>query len=679
MEKPCGGEDLVADAQYHKPSLVCDIVMKGGITSGVTYPWAVCEIARTYRLRNIGGTSAGAIAAAVAAAAETGRSVKGAGFGRLASLPLRLPGNSPGSRDSVLFNLFQPNPPTARYFGILSASLRSKKSRWGIFGILGAAVRGAPVAAAAGASLGVATLALLIDLAAGNRGLGANAAAVSGVALGILLGALVTLVGGVGGVAFRLASRGLRDISENSFGLCRGYVEAKDKKEPVSNGDDMEIRDGRSRPKPLTTWLADELDALAWEGGKRLAGPEDRRQGAPLTLGDLADAGVNLKMFTTNLTEGSPYTLPVMNRTFYFDPKEFRKYFPKRVVAWMDKIAPKPEDARDQDERNDFALAAAHGLKPLPDPGDMPVVVITRFSLSFPVLLSAVPLWRIYDEPTPRVPKECWFSDGGITSNFPVHFFDSPLPRWPTFGINLGPAGPHELSANDESKNIQAPLKNGQGVVPRWSEIKGLIGFGHAIADTMQNWMDNAQTRVPGYNDRIVLVKHSTAEGGLNLNMERDLICRFATRGRKAGEFLVKRFSGESSTNDGDELSWTNHRWVRFRSVLPLIETMHSNLVRGYEWPPRPANLTYDQMIAGQHDYAAWCNDDQRDRVRHVMPKLIHLAKDWTHPPAPDPNNLPPPDLRVTPRPGTEPYDADSPFACGAPRPRPTIRIVRDF
>lgn len=40
----------------------CDVVMKGGITSGIVYPSAICELARTYRLMNIGGTSAGAIA-----------------------------------------------------------------------------------------------------------------------------------------------------------------------------------------------------------------------------------------------------------------------------------------------------------------------------------------------------------------------------------------------------------------------------------------------------------------------------------------------------------------------------------------------------------------------------------------------------------------------------------------
>jgi predicted acylesterase/phospholipase RssA len=49
----------------------CDLVMKGGITSGVVYPLAVVELARKYHFKNIGGTSAGAIAAAATAAGDT--------------------------------------------------------------------------------------------------------------------------------------------------------------------------------------------------------------------------------------------------------------------------------------------------------------------------------------------------------------------------------------------------------------------------------------------------------------------------------------------------------------------------------------------------------------------------------------------------------------------------------
>ena len=58
---------------YLHPTRSCDVVLKGGITSGVVYPHGLCELARTYRFSNVGGTSAGAIAAAGAAAAEHGR------------------------------------------------------------------------------------------------------------------------------------------------------------------------------------------------------------------------------------------------------------------------------------------------------------------------------------------------------------------------------------------------------------------------------------------------------------------------------------------------------------------------------------------------------------------------------------------------------------------------------
>lgn len=55
----------------------CDIVMKGGITSGIVYPYAILEIAKANRFRSIGGSSAGAIAAAFTAAAEYARTVRG--------------------------------------------------------------------------------------------------------------------------------------------------------------------------------------------------------------------------------------------------------------------------------------------------------------------------------------------------------------------------------------------------------------------------------------------------------------------------------------------------------------------------------------------------------------------------------------------------------------------------
>ena len=69
----------------------------------------------------------------------------------------------------------------------------------------------------------------------------------------------------------------------------------------------------------------------------------------------------------------------------------------------------------------------------------MPVVIAARLSLSFPILISAVPICAVdYTRPPGKMRLVVhWFSDGGISSNFPMHLFDSMWPRRPTFGIAL--------------------------------------------------------------------------------------------------------------------------------------------------------------------------------------------------------------------------------------------------
>jgi hypothetical protein len=121
-----------------QPKLECDIVMKGGITSGVIYPLAVCDLAKVYRLRSVGGASAGAIAAAAATAAEVGRATvaaaasgatnampvdaAGVGFMGLANLPDELTEEQPGGK-SRLFHLFRPQRSAKRLFGLLVAGM----------------------------------------------------------------------------------------------------------------------------------------------------------------------------------------------------------------------------------------------------------------------------------------------------------------------------------------------------------------------------------------------------------------------------------------------------------------------------------------------------------------------------------------------------------------------------
>ena len=76
-----------------------------------------------------------------------------------------------------------------------------------------------------------------------------------------------------------------------------------------------------------------------------------------------------------------------------------------------------------------------------PDPARLPLIVAARMSLSFPFLISGVPLWRrdftLLEEAERNKLRRCFFSDGGLSSNFPIHFFDHLLPNSPTFAISL--------------------------------------------------------------------------------------------------------------------------------------------------------------------------------------------------------------------------------------------------
>ena len=103
----------------------CDIVMKGGITSGVVYPPAICKLAEQYHFKNIGGTSAGAIAAALTAAAEYQRRQTGSNSGFDLVAKLRVGLGEVKSGDTQLFRLFQPDGSCARLFGILTRSLNA--------------------------------------------------------------------------------------------------------------------------------------------------------------------------------------------------------------------------------------------------------------------------------------------------------------------------------------------------------------------------------------------------------------------------------------------------------------------------------------------------------------------------------------------------------------------------
>ena len=105
-------ELTTTQSRYDAANLECDLVMKGGITSGVVYPLAVCRVAEKYRLRNIGGASAGAIARGGRWAGEYGRATgsraKARGFEGLEFLPAKLTAEVGPAKQPRLLSLFQP-------------------------------------------------------------------------------------------------------------------------------------------------------------------------------------------------------------------------------------------------------------------------------------------------------------------------------------------------------------------------------------------------------------------------------------------------------------------------------------------------------------------------------------------------------------------------------------------
>jgi len=596
------------------PLQECDIIMKGGITSGVVYPTAVCELAETYRFRNIGGASAGAIAAAVTAAAEVGRNTPGGGFDRLAELPEFL-------RDK-LATLFQPSPETSPAFRVLLAALgrESKGTK-----IVRAALTGLftqPVGFLLGALGGIAVYVLLVVLAA--RGFGLNA-------WGWLVGALFIFLGGVVGAAITWLRGALRGLQDNFFGLCNGLDQS---------GPDL----------PLTPWLAALINQA---GGRPDTDP-------PLTFGDLWQAGtpeeleemtedsnlraVNLEMMTTNLTNGTPMRLPFASRDLFFDPAEFRRFFPEAVVAWMEKHPPRLKDKGDQ-ALIDLVTGQTR-FRPLPAPADLPVVIATRMSLSFPVLLSAVPLYRIdwsrkanqEAKKADRAPalERCWFSDGGIGSNFPVHFFDGLLPSRPTFGINLRSFHPDfPKDPADESKNVRFPLAAGQEIVPAYTPIPDLFTFIGTIIRTMQNWGDNTQMRLPGYRDRVVHVNLTEDEGGLNLTMPQDVIRALTNRGKAAGGMLR------------DQFDWDRHRWIRYRTAMQQFQAKLEKMNAVYKGSFENFLTVYDSNAPGKsyRKDLSW-----KQRAMGKTGNLLDTIQSWRPQNFSDDAPAPEPDLRVGPK-----------------------------
>ena len=549
----------------------CDLVLNGGVASGVVYPWALVELARHYRFRSIGGNSVGAMAAAIAAAGEYGRCMGTENpFEPLRRFPLKLAEVQPDG-NSKMFRLFQPSPQVRRLFDLFmavvhannpkhdrkSARVKRPERALGCMGLIGVLLKKYWVIALPAAVV----LVLAGWTALHTRGWFSISVVLLLGFVGAFVAALILL-----GVLFY---RDLEALAENDYGLCTGRG-----KEPGQEGlvewlhKGIQLAAGRGEYDPPLTF-ADLWAAPRF--GKR--GPEPLPGGLqPL------DPGIDLQMFASNVTLGRPVRLPLNdpNTRLFYHPEEWKRYFPDYLLLELEKAsrpyAPaSPGDPDPAAIRDPKALELMRCVRELPS-GGMPIVVAARLSLCFPVLFSCVGVYAIdYESPQgKRRLRRCLLSDGGLCSNFPIHLFDAAHPEWPTFGFLLDSRlrpYPNEAVWRPK-KHLEGRADNWMRFVPgaeygkkRRSLLSRLLGFTGGMVVTMKDWNDRTTGRLPQVRNRVVRLALRDGEGQLNLDMPPETILRMAHEyGTKAGKKLAKAFVPRAGRA---RPAWREHLYVR--------------------------------------------------------------------------------------------------------------------
>lgn len=619
------------DADTAPADRFCDIVMEGGVTSGIIYSSAVVELAKHYRFQSIGGSSIGAFAAALTAAAEYRRR-KGSieGFQKLAKLPQQLAEEDKDDHRTLLQRLFRPQPGTRRLFAIFLAALGHDSTAARAWAGLCEAVRqyrSEVVIAAlllAAAVLAGPLLTLSCPVCAQGTGGPAQvqllpllswiAALLLALAVAVVVGTLLGIVGDI-----------RRGLVPNGFGLCRGWGE-----------------DDASGTPDLAGYLHASIQAVA---GLEPEAP-------PLTFKDLSSApggpeaalggkarggSINLQVYSTNLSHGRPYRFPRfegddMGRLF-FRADDLAPYFPAPVLIHLLAHARpyQPESPSDPD-----AGQVAQDCLELPT-DELPIVVAARLALSFPGLVSAVPLLAIDYEPRKpgRQLSECWMSDGGLCSNFPIHLFDCFIPRWPTFGISLQSRGRYW-----QGQPVWLPNQHRQGRGDIWDRgadrsrpaLSRLAGFMISLWKAAWRWNDSTMMRMPGVRDRVVRVFLDEGEGGVNIKMTGKQILHLAERyGKAAAQAFVDKFAAAGSSG------WAEHRWVRFNRLLVALREQVQGLAFAagmdhHTQPLREQIVAATQQAplakpqAGQAEPSETpINAAQRDELNALLDALLEL------------------------------------------------------
>jgi hypothetical protein len=277
-------------------------------------------------------------------------------------------------------------------------------------------------------------------------------------------------------------------------------------------------------------------------------------------------------------------------------------------------------------------------------------------SLAVPGLIASVPFYERRKEGSQPEHVEHWFSDGAITSNFPVHFFDALLPGHPTFGLDLMGAPDPELaevvddaSADPTLRHVYLPGHPTDPEPLRWAGIQGFGGFVGQVLDTGLNWRDTLQMEMPGFRERVCHIRLDADEGGLNLSMKEEAVRELMQRGAYAGE----SFAG---------FSFPTHRFTRYLMLMQMLETelQRARDRFGFDRPEGDDAAWFrDRLTATLDDKRypwtnantpAWCAE-----AREATQALLDLTAEWG-----------------SDEPGSLGFDRPD----QTPTPRPALRIV---
>jgi hypothetical protein len=318
---------------------------------------------------------------------------------------------------------------------------------------------------------------LLLGALAGALVAGGLTRAPVAAGLAALLGAIAALAGHGAWLLFAQAPR-------HNFGICSG----------LSQGEGP----------GLTDWLHESLQAIAFG---------DAGRPKPLTFGDLAagDRPVDLRILVTNLTQARPEVTPDLGRGLAYRPGEWAGLFPAEVMAQL-------------------GGAPAGETLPFPPIDDLPVLVAVRMSLSCPALMQAVPA---VDGRGRRV----WFSDGGLTTNFPFEVFERETDGRETLALDLDTLHP----GDDAEPRVRA---FDPAAAPRGPDIGGLPAFVWAVLVALREGHLRGAARAPALKARIYQARLQPEEGGMNLAMTHAQAQKLVQYGRALATHILQAEEG---------------------------------------------------------------------------------------------------------------------------------------